>query len=124
MSANQAPMLVLEDEFLIGLDLQEALRELGFADVQVVGDVQQALSLLAGETRFVSALLDVNVGNARSFAVAEVLRRNEVPFAFLTGYSEEEMPAEFVTAPVLRKPFSHDQLVQVLEDLGLRPAVL
>ena len=124
MSANQAPMLVLEDEFLIGLDLQEALRELGFADVQVVGDVQQALSLLAGETRFVSALLDVNVGNARSFAVAEVLRRNEVPFAFLTGYSEEEMPAEFVTTPVLRKPFSHDQLVQVLEDLGLRPAAL
>ena len=118
-ASNRAPVLVLEDDFLIALDLEEALREQGVAEVPVVSDVDEALALLAGGTRFAAALLDVNVGARQSFGVAEILRRDGIPFVFLTGYSESEMPAELAVAPVLQKPFSWDEIGEMAKRLGL-----
>ncbi|MFO1119542.1 MAG: hypothetical protein U1E38_05305 [Rhodospirillales bacterium] len=120
--SSHTPVLVLEDDFLIALDLEEALKEQGVAEVCVVSDVDAALALLAGGTQFAAALLDVNVGARQSFGVAEVLRRNGLPFVFLTGYSENELPAELATAPVLRKPFSWDEIGEVVRRLGLGSA--
>lgn len=121
MSDDQAPVLVLEDDFLIALDLEEALKEQGITDVRVVADVDEALALLAGGTRFAAALLDVNVGARQSFGVAEALCRDGMPFVFLTGYSESEMPVEYATAPILRKPFSWDEIGAALRTLELLP---
>lgn len=120
-ASSRAPVLILEDDFLIALDLEEALKERGIADVRVVADVDEALMLLAGGTRFAAALLDVNVGVQQSFGVAEALRRDGMPFIFLTGYSEAEMPAAFGTVPVLRKPFSWDEIGEALRTLELLP---
>ena len=119
---NRAPVLVLEDDFLIALDLEEALKEQGVAEVRLVSDVDEALALLAGGTRFAAALLDVNVGTRQSFGVAALLRRDGLPFVFLTGYSGNELPAEFAAAPVLRKPFSWDDIGEVARRLGLGSA--
>lgn len=117
-TSDLAAVLVLEDEFLIALDLKEALLDAGVAKVMLAGSVTEALSLVEG-TRFTAALLDVNVAGVRSYGVAEALQKDGIPFAFLTGYSEDELPATFAGTPVVHKPFSWDDIGRVAKKLGL-----
>jgi hypothetical protein len=44
------------------------------------------------------------VATGKSFPVAAALRREGVPFAFLTGYVTVDLPAEFASETVLNKP--------------------
>ena len=57
-TSDPKPVLVLEDEFLIALDLKEALLDIGIAEVMLAGSVTEALSLIAG-SRVAAALLVV-----------------------------------------------------------------
>lgn len=120
-TSDPKPVLVLEDEFLIALDLKEALLDIGVVEVMLAGSVTEALSLIA-ESRFAAALLDVNVAGVRSYGVAERLQQDGIPFAFLTGYSEDELPVAFAGVPIVRKPFSWDDVGRVAKRLGLGSA--
>lgn len=57
------------------------------------------------------AILDVNLDGRMSFPVAEILARRGVPFLFATGYGSAGIEPPYRDRPVIRKPFS-------LEDLG------
>jgi hypothetical protein len=43
--------------------------------------------------------------------VAAALTRKTIPFAFVTGYDREALPAHFARASILKKPFSDEQLL-------------
>jgi len=107
-------VLLVEDHMLIALDTEGMLRELGIADVRTATDAAGALRALDQSTPdFV--LLDVNLGGATSFAVAERLTALGVAFAFATGYSEQVMfPPAFRDVPKLRKPYSNEAIRHVL----------
>lgn len=72
-------VLVVEDEFLIAMDLRSLLVESGFSVLGPAGTVADALELLEGETPDI-ALLDVNIGDERVTPVAVRLRSLDVPF--------------------------------------------
>jgi CheY-like chemotaxis protein len=115
---GSAPMpghvLLAEDNLIIALDTEEMLLGFGVQSVQVVSTVAAALAAL-DERRPDFALLDVNLGDAMSFAVAERLRALGIRFAFATGYSEPEaLPESLRDVPQLRKPFSLDSLRRIL----------
>ena len=52
------------------------------------------------------ALLDVNVGGAKIYPVAEVLDARRIPFLFLSGYGSEAVPDERPEWRVCSKPFN------------------
>ena len=108
-------VLLVEDSMIIALDAEDALKEIGAQKVMVAADVARALKLLGrGDVDF--ALLDVNLGGENSMAVADALVAAKIPFAFATGYGEDTpLTARFSHAPVLKKPYSADQLRQALD---------
>src|SRR5579872_587801 len=95
--------LVLDDEFLIALDIQQILERAGAAQVVCVASATEALKLLQREPNFDIAVLDVKLSGAErnSLGVAEVLAGNRTPFVFLTGMRVDDVHAkQFPQAPV------------------------
>src|SRR3954447_12526795 len=99
--------LVVDDEFLIALDIQQTLEAVG-ARVTCLGDADEALAALAGGAQFDVAVLDLKLsGFARdSTSVAAALTRRGVPFVFLTGMrAGNELASNFPYAPLVEKPY-------------------
>lgn len=62
-------------------------------------------------------LLDANLrGRPASDIVAALTRRN-MPFVFVTGYGRAALPEGFGQGPLLNKPFTQAQLLDVARQL-------
>jgi PAS domain S-box-containing protein len=109
-------VLVVEDEVLVSMVVIDMLEELGVRPVGPAQSVAQALEAIASEA-LDAALLDGNLAGARVDAVAAALTRKEVPFAFVTGYARDNLPAAFRSAPILPKPFTEAELIAALRGL-------
>ena len=109
-------VLVVEDEPLVALDIQAELEIAGAGRVQIARTVEAALSALGGDS-FDLALLDGNLKGQPVDAVAGRLRRDGVPFCFVSGYGREHLPPGFEDAPLIQKPFPPASLRQTLTDL-------
>ena len=107
-------VLVVEDEFLVALELEEMVERLGFCVIGPAPTVAKARSLLERERPDV-ALLDVNLGGERSTPIAEFLRQQGIPFVLTTGYGRSQLsePA-LVDAPRLSKPVDPECLRHAL----------
>jgi two-component sensor histidine kinase len=102
--------LVVEDKPLIALDIAGYLQAAG-ANVAGPAGTEDAALRLIEETVLDGVLLDVNLRGKSADRIAAALTRRNIPFVFVTGNSREGLPKSFVTAPILRKPFSRDQLL-------------
>jgi DNA-binding response OmpR family regulator len=96
-----ARVLVVEDEFMIGLDVSQQLASAGYEVVGLATSVPKALRL---EPRCDVAVLDVNLGRETCEPVARKLRESGKPFVVLTGYSPDNLASTFNDATVLTKP--------------------
>jgi CheY-like chemotaxis protein len=113
-------ILVVEDEFLIAMEIEQMLTELGCTVLGPVPSVARALALIEREEPDF-AILDVNLGRERSAPVAEALRERGVPFALATGYDRSQLPEQaYQGAPHLGKPLDHQRLVGALGRLQAR----
>jgi DNA-binding response OmpR family regulator len=106
-------VLVVEDEFMIGLDISEQLAEAGFEIVGPAPSVAKALRLVA-EPGCDVAVLDVNLGSETSEPIARKLRASGKPFVVLTGYSTDNQRPWFHDATILTKPSHIADLVAAL----------
>ena len=106
-------VLVVEDEFLVAMDIELMLRQCGCAVVGPIGDLATALRT-AQEGGFDLALLDVNLGGQPVTAVAEALQAHAVPIVFCTGYQADNLPERFAGAPTLKKPFQVRDVIAAL----------
>ncbi len=100
--------LVLDDEFLIALDIQQILERAGAVQVICVASAVEALDLLRHEPKFDIAVLDVKLSSPEgtSLGVAEALAGKGTPFVFLTGMRVDDVHAKrFPEAPVIEKPY-------------------
>jgi CheY-like chemotaxis protein len=110
-------VLVVEDEVIVGMDLQMMLEDAGCDVVGPVGSVDQALQLIrTGQCAIDAAVLDINLHGCMSFDVADALSAAEVPFVMVTGYNLRTVPAQHRERPVIRKPYSPDELLSILQD--------
>ncbi len=123
MTEQNAPperlrVLLVEDELFIAIDLETLVTDLGHEVVGPALSVKHALSILARDTPPDLAVLDVNLGRERVTPVAEWLRRNDVPFVLLSGYSRDLLEDEILRqAPLLAKPLRADQLRETFDRL-------
>lgn len=109
--------LVVDDEWLIALDIQAILETAGAA-VVCTGSVGEALSVLQQQPAFDLAILDVLLGHpvGTSLAVAHILLEQQVPFVFLTGMRGDDLAhaAQFPGAPVVEKPYQAKLLLEAV----------
>jgi CheY-like chemotaxis protein len=107
-------ILVVEDEFLVALELEQLLGGRGCQVVGPAASVARALALL-GVERIDAAVLDVNVDGGRITPVAEALKAREIPFVLATGYGTSTFPEPALCeAPRVNKPVVEAELMQVL----------
>jgi CheY-like chemotaxis protein len=109
--------LILDDEFLIALDIQQTLETAGAADVLCVAHADGALKELRNGSVFDCAVLDVKLGDRtqNSLTVATLLAQRGTPFIFLTGMRGEYLHTkEFPNVPVVEKPYDIAVLMDAL----------
>jgi light-regulated signal transduction histidine kinase (bacteriophytochrome)/CheY-like chemotaxis protein len=81
-------LLLVEDSLIIALDAEDILVRLGARNVATAATVDSALDQIAMSKPGV-AILDINLGDRTSFAIADRLLDLDVPFLFATGYGEQ-----------------------------------
>lgn len=108
-------LLVVEDEYMIAVELAHALEEMGAEVIGPAGSVEDALDLLGDDDgRLDAAVLDVNLRDERVYPVADALRARGVPFVFATGYDAGAIPPAYAATPRCEKPVDRGQLVRLL----------
>ena len=115
---NPKIVLVVEDEFLVALDMETILGEAGFDVLGPTGSVAEALRLIATHQPD-AALLDNNLNGESAGEVAAALREHSVPFAFVSGNGRESLPAAFADVRLVRKPYDAARLVEAAISLTL-----
>lgn len=114
---GRGSVLVVEDEFLVALDLERQLLELGCEVVGPVASMREARALVAAEPPDL-VVLDVALLDGRSGPLAAELRRAGIPFLLITGYSDGHLEEEvLLAAPRLDKPCDAGALDAVLDRL-------
>ncbi|RRI04969.1 response regulator [Mesorhizobium tamadayense] len=107
-------ILILEDEFLIAMDVEQLCRDQGAADVTIVGDLAE-IDLRDGLSWFDAAIVDLMLGGASTLDFARRLRSAGVPFVFASGYSDaEEIMGSFPEIQLVTKPYSGDDLIEAV----------
>ncbi|OAP35231.1 response regulator receiver protein [Sinorhizobium glycinis] len=109
-------VLIVEDEFLIAMDLKLLLERSGWYVLGPAATVEEALELLDDELPAV-ALLDVTLRDGSVTRLAEALCERNVPFVVASAYSRPELIGGEILAgaPTVGKPTEERLLIAVLE---------
>lgn len=112
-------VLVVEDEPLIGMDIEDAVEGLGHEVVGPIAELDEALEL-ATIAALGCAILDINILGGNSYPVADILLKRGVPVLLLSSYREETLPVRLHEEARLPKPFTGAQLDKEIRDLCAR----
>lgn len=102
-------ILLIEDETFVIMLLEDMLDELGCVVVGAAASFADGMRI-ADTTQADAAFLDVNLAGHDIFPIAERLAVRGVPVIFATGYDKNALPARWRDTPMIRKPFSVEQL--------------
>src|SRR5262245_12643181 len=86
---NGARVLVVEDDFFIGLELAAILTDAGAVVVGPRQTLQSALAVADDDT-LSAAILDIRLGQDTVEPVARRLEEHHVPFLFYTGQARND----------------------------------
>jgi DNA-binding response OmpR family regulator len=111
-----ARVLVVEDDFLILMELETILSEAG-AETAGCRTVKDALTL-AEKDGLAAAVLDIRLGRETIAPVARELARRGVPFVFYTGQvNTDAVRAEWPDHGLVPKPAQPRAIVNAIADL-------
>lgn len=105
-------VLVVEDQFIIAMELERMLKQAGSL-VTAVARLKAALEL-AREVEFDFAVLDVNLFGEKVFPVADMLESRAIPFVLTTGYGEAAVPEGRIGWRVISKPYNAAAVVALI----------
>lgn len=107
-------ILVLEDEFLIAMDVEQICRDHGAQDVTIV----QNLGHLPEDEvlgAFDAAVVDLMLNGRSTLEVASRMRESGVPIVFASGYTDmQEILSDFPETPLVSKPYAGADLVEAI----------
>lgn len=109
-------VLVVEDEFLVALEVESALEDFGCSVVGPFAKLAKALDA-ARSTPVDGAVLDINLNGEMVYPLAEFLAAKKVPFVFITGYTAADLPERFRPCRRLAKPLDPELLRGVFLDI-------
>lgn len=96
-------ILLVEDDVLIGVMLVDMFDALGLAEPAQATTSAEALAIIAAEP-LAGALVDINLGDEKGWAVADALATHAVPFAFTSG-GGDVIPSAHARRRLITKPF-------------------
>ena len=102
-------ILIVDDEFLIAMNIESLVEDHGGQPVGPVGDIPGALAIIQDEP-LDGALLDANLHGLSSEPIALALQAAGIPFVVITGYGRLDLDGVTLSAaPRLTKPLvSHE----------------
>ena len=112
---DRRSVLVVEDEFIIALDLSETVQDLGLRVEGPFGS--QGNALIAIDRALPDlAILDVFTADGEVFPLADALTAAGVPIIFHSGHvTAGEMQARYPAAQAVSKPCPPDQLIGMMK---------
>lgn len=103
-------VLVVEDEYLVAIEAERILCELGAGSVEVAATFEVARKRIA-EGAFDVVILDVNLNGQMSFPLDEAAKSRGMPVVFATGYSLRNRPnTDFTGKACVTKPYTAETL--------------
>ncbi|MBO9518824.1 MAG: response regulator [Porphyrobacter sp.] len=109
-------MLVVEDEFIIALDLSETVKDLGYELEGPFPDKKRALASIRDGMPD-CAILDIQTSDGEVYPLADELLEAGVPIIFHSGHvPPEEVRSRYPDAIACSKPCPPDQLIEVLQE--------
>jgi PAS domain S-box-containing protein len=118
-------IIILEDEPLVAMDLESTLTAAGCDVVGSAATFDKA-KLIVAEAQCDVAVVDmnfagVNLAGDPGDELAATLTQKNIPLVLVTATGHDGIPGRFQEAVVLKKPFSQDQLLAVMEILLHQP---
>ena len=114
-------VFLAEDEYMIADDMRRLLERAGAHVIGPVATVAQALKLLNATDHLDLAVLDLNLGGEKAFAIADRLRERGIRFVFATGYDRDATPARFEDVPHYEKPLDVRLFLKALGQVSPAP---
>jgi len=107
-------VLVLEDEYLISVEIEDLCRDAGAADVRIVSSIEDLDQVGSLKTIDV-AVVDLRLRGKSTLDFARHLRSEGMPFLFATGMSDlSELNPEFDSVAVVGKPYDSETLITAI----------
>ncbi|MDP3547040.1 MAG: response regulator [Phreatobacter sp.] len=116
------PVLIVEDQPILLLDLESGLEEGGYA-VLAARNAEEAMAILETELEWILALvtdIDLGVTGVNGWDVADKARnvKPELPVIYMTGASADEWASRGVPRSILLpKPFAMAQVIRAIDQL-------
>jgi len=120
--AANCKILVLEDDYVIGLELAAAPARDGFKISGPHLTAASALTALRDDADIAAAILDLNLNGKITFDLAAELMARAIPFVFYTGYESAIVPDEFHHIRRVRKPAPWADIRAALEQMAAQKA--
>ncbi|ANU07360.1 response regulator [Paraurantiacibacter namhicola] len=113
-TGEQPNVLIVEDEFIVALDLSETVRDLGYKVEGPFANKDHAF--IAIDQRMPDiAILDVQTADGEVYPLADALSEAGVPLVFHSGHATpEELRERYPDAIACSKPCPPDQLIGML----------
>ncbi len=106
---------MVEDDFVIAMDITDMLQEAGAVVLGPVGRVAEAIELLETLDRYPDlAVLDLDLHGARSYSIADALDGRGVRVLFTTGYGSEAIAPQYRHHARIEKPVNQSDLLAAL----------
>lgn len=120
-SGNERPLegltiLIVEDQFLIALDMETMVRDAGGEVLGPCATLPIACAA-ASQEQVSAAVLDFRLGEDTTADVARILTARSIPFLFYTG---QHLPQDAPAVPVVAKPANRRALVEAIGALVRR----
>jgi DNA-binding NtrC family response regulator len=112
---GQRRVLIIEDEMMVAMMIEDVLTDNGFVISALATDIDQAMGLIRAGN-FDAAVLDLNLGGAQTFPLADELMKRAQPFIFSTGYGAAGVGPAYQSISVVQKPFEEQDLVTALNE--------
>ncbi|WP_374649399.1 response regulator [Rhizorhabdus sp.] len=120
-TARPLKILVVEDEPLVAMDLMMELEDAGHLALGPAISCDQALDVITSDAPD-AVLLDGNLNGEPVDRVADELLGRGIPFAFVSGYGREHLPARHAERPMISKPFRAAEVLAAVQELASTPS--
>jgi DNA-binding response OmpR family regulator len=102
-------ILLVEDDFLVALDVASKLEASGFEVIGPAHSLDEGFALVRSSPLH-AAVLDINLGKDLVYPLARECLDQGIPVLFVTGIDPAQIPREMRSVPRLSKPYSGAQL--------------
>jgi CheY-like chemotaxis protein len=104
-------ILVLEDEYLIAMDVEQLCRDHGATDVTLA----RSLNEIGDGAGVDAAIIDVMLDGISTLDFAAKLKEIGTPFVFASGYTDNsDVAKRFPDISMVGKPYSGNDLIEAV----------